>query len=318
MISYGAILGKVTPLQMMILAIVEPAFYWLNIYIDVNLLKAFDIGGGMTIHTFGAYFGLAVTYWLTSHETHQHKDNTNAYASDIFSLAGTLFLWILWPSFNAALAPTAVSELRAVVNTFLSISASVLSAFLVSRILSEDHKFDIVHIQNSTLAGGVAMGVAAHLNLQPAAPIGIGFLAGALSVWGYRYVTPWLSKKLNIQDVCGVNNLHGMPGILSCIVGIFAAVNAFSNQKTYYPSDYTLLFPQGSEQALYQTFGLFITLGIALVGGCITGCIMHFSSNGIIHKSDFFNDRTFWNLPSDYEFNIIDKIEKEIELEEKA
>jgi len=314
MISYGALLGKVTPLQMLILAIIEPIFYWVNIYVDINLLQAFDIGGGMTIHTFGAYFGLAACYWLTNSETHNHKDNTNAYASDIFSLAGTLFLWIMWPSFNAAVAPYPVAELRAVTNTFLSISASVLSAFLVSRMLSE-HRFDIVHIQNSTLAGGVAMGVAAHLNLQPAAPIGIGFLAGAISVWGYKYLTPLISKRFNIQDVCGVNNLHGMPGILSCLVGILASVNAYKNRATFYPNDFGKLFPQGNNQAAYQTAGLFITLGIALVGGCFTGFIMYISAKGTIHHKDYFNDRTFWNLPSDYEHNIIDKIEDEDALE---
>ncbi len=47
MISYGGVLGKVTPMQMLILAVVEPIFFWLNIFIGVEKLKAVDVGGGM-------------------------------------------------------------------------------------------------------------------------------------------------------------------------------------------------------------------------------------------------------------------------------
>jgi hypothetical protein len=53
---------------------------------------------------FGAYFGLSVCFFLTSKKTHGHPDNTSCYSSDLFSFAGTLFLWLLWPSFNAVIA----------------------------------------------------------------------------------------------------------------------------------------------------------------------------------------------------------------------
>jgi ammonium transporter Rh len=56
------------------------------------------------------------------------------------------------------------------------------------------HRFDCVHIQNSTLAGGVVMGVAAGLDMHPSSPIGIGFVTGAISVLGYKYLTPLLSR----------------------------------------------------------------------------------------------------------------------------
>lgn len=44
MISYGAILGKVTPIQLLFMGIFEPIFYWLNIFIGSFQLEAFDIG----------------------------------------------------------------------------------------------------------------------------------------------------------------------------------------------------------------------------------------------------------------------------------
>jgi ammonium transporter Rh len=82
-----------------------------------------------------------------------HPDNTSTYNSDIFSLAGTIFLWIMWPStlpftflklfifhsgFNAAVAPTEDGQIRAVINTFLAICSSTMAAFFVSRLVTEN------------------------------------------------------------------------------------------------------------------------------------------------------------------------------------
>ena len=65
-------------------------------------------------------------------------------------LAGTVFLFIMWPSFNAA--PSSPSgRMRALPNTLLSLMGAVLATFLMSYITT--HKLDMVHIQNSTLAG---------------------------------------------------------------------------------------------------------------------------------------------------------------------
>ena len=53
----------------------------------------------------------------------------------------------------------------------------------------------------------------------------IGTLAGAVSTLGYQFVTDLLHEKLRIHDTCGVNNLHGMPGILGAVFSmIFGTV----------------------------------------------------------------------------------------------
>lgn len=44
------------------------------------------------------------------------------------------------------------------------------------------------HIQNATLAGGVAMGTAANMQVQPFGALFIGFSAGLLSTAGYTYI----------------------------------------------------------------------------------------------------------------------------------
>ena len=46
-----------------------------------------------------------------------------------------------------------------------------------------------VHVQNATLAGGVAVGTLANMFIAPWGALLIGFLAGIISVIGYKYVT---------------------------------------------------------------------------------------------------------------------------------
>lgn len=46
-----------------------------------------------------------------------------------------------------------------------------------------------MHVQNATLAGGVAVGTLANMIIEPWGAILIGFLAAILSVVGYKYIT---------------------------------------------------------------------------------------------------------------------------------
>jgi len=255
-------------------------------------LEAIDIGGGMTIHTYGAYFGMALTRFLTNKNTRGHPDNCSCYSSDIFSLAGTAMLWIMWPSFNAATAEQFVGQQRAVINTFLSLVSSTISTFVVSRIV--ENRFDPVHIQNAILAGGVMMGVVADLKLYPAIAIGCGLYAGILSTLGFRFLTPKLNNWFGFQDICGIHNLHGMPGISGSILAVLALIPLGLS----YPDE----FPRGNFQCLYNLAGLGITIALGLIFGTFTGFLMFIASfANRIFAEDFYNDRTFWVLPSDYE-----------------
>ena len=102
LITFGAILGKTSPLQMIFIALLELVFYSINEAISLELGIA-DIGGSMVIHMFGAYFGLAASIFLTPSKAKGNKDNSAVYHSDMFSMIGTIFLWMFWPSFNGAL-----------------------------------------------------------------------------------------------------------------------------------------------------------------------------------------------------------------------
>lgn len=56
---------------------------------------------------------------------------------------GTVFLWLFWPSFNSALVD-GDDQHRAVINTYLSLTACCVTVFAVSSIVSKEKKFDMV------------------------------------------------------------------------------------------------------------------------------------------------------------------------------
>lgn len=118
------------------------------------------------------------------------KNEGASYTSDIFAMIGSVFLWIYWPSFNSILVDGDQQE-RAILHTYLSLAAGTVTTFCLSALLhkSKARKFDMVHVQNSTLAGGVAVGSVCNLILYPYGAVMIGILSGVLSVVGYVYIT---------------------------------------------------------------------------------------------------------------------------------
>ena len=294
MISFGAVLGRASPTQLMVMTIVEITLFHCNEWIGAGELKAIDMGGSMFVHTFGAYFGLACSLMLhRGEDTPQaKKDNSSRYDSDVSAMLGTIVLWILWPSFNGALAPTPDSQMRVVINTVLALSTSCTFAFIMSHWVGKG-RFSMVHIQNATLAGGVAIGSSSDLVVGPGGAVFIGSLAGMLSVIGYHHVQPFLYEKLGLHDTCGVHNLHGMPGLLG---GICGAVSCAMASETVYGSSFEELFSAGrtpDTQWGFQVWALVVTLAFSLVGGTITGVAMRMMANA---PTKPFRDDSHWTV----------------------
>ncbi|VFV30922.1 ammonium transporter rh type c-like [Lynx pardinus] len=223
-VAFGAVLGKVSPVQLLIMTLFQVTLFSVNEFILLSLLEVKDAGGSMTIHTFGAYFGLTVTWILYRPSLHQSKERqSSVYHSDLFAMIGTLFLWMYWPSFNSAVSKHGDAQHRAAINTYCSLAACVLTSVALSSALHKKGKLDMVHIQNATLAGGVAVGTAAEMMLMPYGSLIVGFICGIVSTLGFVYLTPFLESQLRIQDTCGIHNLHGLPGIIGAIVGAVTA-----------------------------------------------------------------------------------------------
>lgn len=64
MITFGALLGKCNLFQLLFLVTWEMFCFSFNEGICVHLLGITDMGGSMIVHAFGAYYGLAATYFF--------------------------------------------------------------------------------------------------------------------------------------------------------------------------------------------------------------------------------------------------------------
>ena len=202
-----------------------------------------------------------------------------------------VFVVMYWPSFNGALAD-GNSQHRVVINTYLSLTNSCIVAFIFSKVFRPKHKFNMVDIQNATLAGGVAVGSSADLVIAPWGALLIGLVSGLVSVLGYIYLSPKL-EEYNIYDTCGVNNLHGIPGIIGGLGGFISASLADDN---LYGDNISVIFPGRAngrtalQQGLYQLAALGTTLGISISGGLITGFIIKY----LPQPQEYFEDDENW------------------------
>ena len=88
LISFGAVLGKTSPLQLLVMAFLEVIFYAVNETLCFKYLKISDMGGSITIHAFGAYFGLAVAFALYREVTVGHSNEGSSYQSDLSAMIG--------------------------------------------------------------------------------------------------------------------------------------------------------------------------------------------------------------------------------------
>lgn len=255
LICAGAVLGRLKMPQYLLLGVLFIPAYMVNEWIvlggGLGLVPQgsfVDTGGSIVIHAFGAFFGLGVLLTMTTKREFDHampEDNV----SEIFSLLGSMVLWVFWPSFCAALVP-AEQVPMVVVNVVMALCGATLSTYIATVLLR--HKISVIDIANATLAGGVAIGsVCDHATSQTALMIGI--VAGILSVVGFAVIQPKLEAILQKKDTCGVMYLHGLPGLFGGLVALFVV---------------------SGMNYMAQITGILVSLAIALITGFVAGKIL--------------------------------------------
>ncbi|OQV17234.1 Ammonium transporter Rh type B [Hypsibius exemplaris] len=309
LITFGAVLGKLSPLQYLIMALIEVSVLEVNEWVGVKIFKTLDVGGSIFVHVFGAYFGLACSRVLSRWEYSANGFNTLKYTTkttDLFSMVGTIFLWMFWPSFNSVMAPAELQQ-RAVINTYFALASCCVATFICS-FLFHHGKISMEMVQNATLAGGVAIGSTADMVVNPYGALIIGFGAGVLSCVGIRFINGILESKLKVHDTCGVNNLHGMPGILAALI---SAVVCATASESVYGSSYYKVFPSLEKteenenprtpllQAAWQLSALGMTLGVALLSGALTGSVLRLKIFDPLPGPAMFDDEAYFAMPED-------------------
>ncbi|NXR52398.1 RHBG protein, partial [Hippolais icterina] len=303
LISTGAVLGRVNPVQMLLLSLLEVTLCTLNEYILLSLMGVSDSGRSLTVHTFGAYFGLMVSRVL--YQPHKDKRKREERQdtrrqTDVFAVAGTIYLWIFWPSFTSATTVHDNAKDWAVLNTYCSLAASTVATFILSPVVYEESTPRMVQIQDAALAGMAVMGMAGEMLVTPFGALITGFLVGLISPLGFRFFTPVLHSRLKIQDTCGVHNIHGLPGILGALLGTLLALMATADT---YGDRLELVFPlvaMGSrtvtDQALIQLSALPLTLLLAALGGCLTGAVLKTKVLRCSPDVQYMENTVFWEV----------------------
>ncbi|XP_057256796.1 ammonium transporter Rh type B-like [Pezoporus wallicus] len=291
LISTGAILGRTSPCQLLAMATCEVPIYLTSEWAIVTHLGVLDVGGTITIHVFSCYFGLGVAKALfRAAQQPVHPKETPTPRSDLMSLVGMLILWVFWPSFVAVLCQPGDAQHRAILNTLLAMSASAVTTVVASSLMERDGKLSPGHLQNGSLAGGVAIGAVADMAMAPGAALALGSLSAMICLLGFRFLTPLLTRKLSLQDQCGIHNLHGLPGILGAAASAVAilVVPGFGGRGAGW-------------QALCQAMGLVLAVGGSLLAGLLTGAALRMPCLALPPQRLCFDDSLYFKVQEEAE-----------------
>ncbi|NXM62322.1 RHD protein, partial [Illadopsis cleaveri] len=286
-ISTGAVLGKANPLQLILMTLVELIFFYISRCINRTLLQVSEYLSLMHVHLFGAYFGLAVTSRFPEAPPGLDKSRSTP-KSDLFSMLGTVFVWVFWPSFNSLLAD---SKEEAVLNTCLALAVSAVAAFMLSALTSKDGKFRMTHIHSAVLAGGVTVSYSAPSIQHPWIAMILGLLGSVITILGSHCLQRCFNPALKLQDTSGVHFTFGLPAVLGAVASVVLRVVERGIVQQW--NDLSSL-----GYLAFVDIGAFCqTISTALITGLITGLILNIKLLKAVHVSKYFDDQLYWEFP---------------------
>mmetsp|Transcript_2553 Transcript_2553/g.8399 ORF Transcript_2553/g.8399 Transcript_2553/m.8399 type:complete len:485 (-) Transcript_2553:1097-2551(-) len=310
LISFGVLVGKMAPAQNVVLAFMNVLFYAFNYWVCIYLIGAFDgTGGAVTTHVFGAFFGAACAAVATPEGAESDPDSQGRYQSEILSLFGSLMMWAYYPSYNSFYAPSTTQQTVAV-NTYLALLGSSIAGLSASAIFNGNLKLTVFDAQRSCIAGGVAMGSVANLLATPWQATLIGACGGVVCSFSGHFIRLFCVERLGIHDTVGVMSMHGFPGLVGWLAGVFMLLplnddilkgDLQNNYLTYeVPWSAVLQHRNGNgDAAFYQAVIAPMTISIALVTGMIAGTIANKVTT--IEKRYMYKDNTFFQVPEDFQ-----------------
>ena len=89
LISFGAVIGVTSPIQLLVMALIEIVLFNVNEIIGRNYIGALDAGDTIFVHMFGAYFGLALSRMIYDSNSLTSDKAGSSRLSDLFSMVKT-------------------------------------------------------------------------------------------------------------------------------------------------------------------------------------------------------------------------------------
>lgn len=302
-VSWVALSGRLGPCQMLYVSIIEAFLYALNENIAYNQIHGYDIGGSMTVWTFGGFFALAAGILNQGDKTklRPQANEPSQYHTNLFALIGTLFLWVFFPSWNGARVGMqfnyglqfGAQTIRAVINTILAITGSCITTFVLTA-LFRDGKFDVDHILKATIAGGVIIGASADLCTQPYAAILIGCWGALMSLVLFGL----LHDRLKFVDTLGSSYLFLWPGLwgggISAIYVGWTANTLSTNPQGLFWGGRTANAAGGAQLAITG-----ISAGIGFAAGLGAGLLVKFCKCYRPLDENIYQDTDIWAQDKD-------------------
>lgn len=177
---------------------------------------ALDFAGGTVVHINAAIAGLVGAYLLGKRAGYGKESFKPHNLPMVFT--GASILYIGWFGFNAGSA-SAANEIAALafLNTVIATAGAILSWVLVEWVVRG--KPSLLGACSGCLAGLVAITPAAGFVGVGGALI-IGLVGGVAGLWGVVMLKKWL----HADDTCDVFGVHGVCGIVGCLLtGVFTS-----------------------------------------------------------------------------------------------
>lgn len=298
LLTWLACAGRISAFQIVFLAIFQSCLFALNEVILHYSLNTYDLGGTIGVFLFGSCFALAAGIILKAPKTDINPLNSvrNHHAT-LFAFLGTLFLWVFWPSFNAARVGLDLSyglgygnqSHRAVINTVLALTGSTIATFIFSPIFN-NARFNVEHILKATLAGGVTIGAVADICVDPFAAILIGLWGGLMSLLFFQFVHP----RMKHIDTLGVTSLFLWPSFWGAWISVIYVGALYEDKLGFDPSRFYYWNRETNEQAGIQVAALGISMGIGFVGGLISALLVSKCVCYGPEAETLYDDREIW------------------------
>ena len=90
LISWCAIYGKSSRLQLIVLAVIEPVFFALNMAICFKKLYISDVAGSVVLHTFACYFGIGMAIAMYDKDQVEHPKESSTLMNQLIACVGML------------------------------------------------------------------------------------------------------------------------------------------------------------------------------------------------------------------------------------
>ena len=305
LVSLGAVHGKISHIQYLVLIISETILSSLNLKLCDVKLKIIDTGGGLYIHTFGALFGIAIYIVLFRSKKKRarlsayNRTNITNYLSNITCFVGVLFILNYLPSFNSGLALSDDGRYRAAINTYFSIIGSIVMSFIITGFIYNG-KFIYEYILFGSFSGGIIISTCCSVCLDHWAALLIGMLCGVICIILFKYLNE-LFLELGYYDIYNIIIVHGIPGILGAFISSMFISDLDHRVDNYYNILLKDMERTNRAQAGIQIAAIFITCAISFVGGITVGFLIKVSRCGKI--KEYFDDNEFFYGKLDGEFN---------------